>query len=82
MIIEQKIIEFIHLYETNYSKIKGELGIPSSDEFNVLFIYENSTQVGTNNNDLNTNIFAHTIQVEYLDEKGNEKTGEIIFKIW
>ncbi len=76
------VLDLIERYENNYSKTKEEMSISDSDEFNVLFVYSNSTQIGNENADINANIFAKTIQVEYLDKNGNEKIGEVILKVW
>jgi len=82
IIIQKNIEELIANYNSNYSEIKEYVGISSADEFNVFFIYENGTKIGTEKDKLNTNIFAKTIQLQYLDNKANEKVGELILKIW
>lgn len=82
MIIEKRVRDLIEKYELNYSSLKSGLGVSNSDEFNILFYYENGTQIGEINDEVNSNVFAKTIQVKYLDEKGNKKIGELILKVW
>jgi hypothetical protein len=82
IIIQENIEKLILNYQTNYSETKEYIGISNADEFNVFFIYENGTKIGTEKDKLNTNIFAKTIQLQYLDNKANEKVGELILKIW
>jgi hypothetical protein len=80
--IQENIENLIEDYKTNYTKIRSQIGISVADEFNVFFIYENNTKIGTEKENVNTNIFAKTIQIQYLDEKANEKIGELILKVW
>lgn len=82
IIVEENLVELINDYEEDYSSTKENLGIPVSEEFNLFFVNNNGTKIGLEREGLNTNIFAKTIQINYLDDKGNENIGELILKVW
>ena len=81
-IFEDKIISIIERYATDYSGLKEGFQIPNSDDFGFEFDYGNETIVKTLDSDINTDVFAKEVLIQYVDSEANIKSGSIILKVW
>lgn len=80
--VEKLILNVVNQTEFNNS-YASTLGIPSGNEYAVLFKYSNGTVVGKDvNNAIKTNIYSASEPISYLNLDGIEKRGNIIIKIW
>ncbi|MEA3414257.1 MAG: hypothetical protein U9Q99_01900 [Nanoarchaeota archaeon] len=79
-IVEKKILEIIYQSVYNYSSFQEKLGV--NYEFEILFDYKNGTIIGERKGDIKEDIFAKTLNIEYLDLKAKKKIGDIILRIW
>ena len=81
-VFETKINDLINEYETNYDGLKSELKIPSGSEFGFSLIHSNETRVGTEEEEISTNIYAREIPVQYVDRESNINSGFINILVW
>ncbi len=79
-IAEKRIIEMIGRIDNDYTNFREEFGFYG--DLNILFKYSNGTQIGTKNVETNTNIYSESIFINYLSLKAEEKTGELIIRLW
>ena len=80
-VFETKIISLIEEYESNYEKLKERLELPSKNEFDFSFVYNNKTTIGIIK-EISTNVYAEEIPVQYVNKDGNILLGNIIIRIW
>jgi len=82
-VTEKGILNLISNLQINYSKIKNELGIPNMDDIEIGFNYPNGTIIeGGSKQTTKSNIYAKTVQVNYLSLDGKEEVGGVILKTW
>jgi hypothetical protein len=79
-ITEKKILELVNQSLNNYSLFHENLY--TNYEFEILFDYKNNTIIGERKGNINEDVFARTLNIEYLDSKANKKIGDLILKIW
>ena len=66
-----------------YDLLKSDLGIPSDSDFTFSFDFLNGTVIEPKSVLVpNTNVYAETFPVEYLDADANLKIGLLTVKIW
>ena len=80
-VFETKIINLTKEYEINYESLKTILGLPSGNEFDFSFIYNNKTSIGIKK-EVSTSIYAKEIPVQYVNKKGDILLGNINIRIW
>jgi len=92
-IIEEKrftetgILNLINLVNNSYEEMKEEFDI-RNEEFSIHFAYNDSYVVGEERTiihgyeQVKTDIYARTFNINYLDIHGNEKIGGLIIKAW
>ncbi len=80
-IIESKIFSLIGLYESG--GLKTTLGISEENDFVFAFEFANGTKIEPANVVIpDTNIYATTFPVQYLDVDANLKIGYLTIKVW
>ena len=82
VILESKIDSFLTLVDTDYETAKTDLEVGLDDEFSIEFIDAQGTSSGEDTRDLQTEIFAKEIDINYLDNNGKEKEGKLVLRIW
>ncbi len=80
-IFETKIINLIKRYESNYESLKRILGLPTGNEFDFSFIFDNKTSIGIKK-EVSASIYAKEIPVQYVNKKGDILLGNINIRIW
>ena len=79
---EDKVDEFISSYESNYSQLKSELGIPINNEFSLSFIDSKGNITQTEQKDVSVEIYSRDLPIQYFDEMANINSGFINIKVW
>ena len=79
-ITEKKILDLVNKSVSNYSSLQNNFGV--NYEFDILFDYKNGTIIGERRSDVKEDIYARTLNTEYLSLKAEEKIGDVILKIW
>ena len=80
-VFETKIINLMQRYESNYESLKIILGLPTGNEFDFSFIYDNKTSIGIKK-EVSASIYAKEIPVQYVNKKGDILLGNINIRIW
>ena len=82
-VLEKKIILLLERMRENYTLIKNEFGLPNNVDFNLQFDYGNGTVLSSSEfEEAKVETFATKISLNYLDVQANEKTGELMIRIW
>ncbi len=77
------ISNLITQYETEYEPLKTELGIPDGSDFTFSFELASGTIIEPAGVTIpNTDVYATTFPVEYLDENADSKIGFMTIKVW
>jgi len=80
---QKKIMAVVNQSENNNTEYGSVLGVSNSDNYNVMFIYQNGTTIGKEiNNKIKTSIYSSNVQINYLNLLGKEEKGEYILQIW
>lgn len=81
-IFKKKIQKIINDYNTDYEKLKANLGIPEELSFKFDFILQNKTEILTNKKIVSDNIYSKEFLINYFDESANLKLGKIRLQVW
>lgn len=79
---ENKINSFISDYESDYTKLKDDLGLSPNTEFSFSFTNAQGEIIQTEQKGTSANIYAREIPVQYFNESANIKSGFINLKVW
>lgn len=80
---QKKIMKIINQSENNNTDYGSILGVSNSDNYNIMFIYQNGTIIGKQiDNKIKTSIYSEEIQINYLNLFGKEEMGRYILQIW
>ncbi|MDP3986621.1 MAG: hypothetical protein Q8P81_00140 [Nanoarchaeota archaeon] len=84
IIFEKKILELIQEYKTNYTGLRETLGMSGANGFGFEFIYNNGTQIVTEERNVpKISIYTRDFPTEYLEDKDtSKKAGILRVKIW
>lgn len=82
VILESKINTMLNLIDADYEQAKTDLEVGLDDEFSIQFIDAQGTSSGGEDRDLQTEVFAKEINVNYLDTSGKQENGKLVLKIW
>jgi hypothetical protein len=79
---EDKILKLISDYNSNYTKLKQELGLPINNEFSIGFTDEegNLTQVGQK--EISIDVYSRDIPVQFFDKLAKINSGFINIRVW
>lgn len=69
-------------YADEYESLKEELNIPEENDFGFGFIYNDGSEIETENEDVVGTVYVEEIPVRYIDEEANVLSGFIKIKIW
>ncbi len=81
-IFDTKVIELIDEYENDYEGLKNELKIPLGSEFGFGLIYSDERKIGTEGQNISTDIYAKEIPVQYVNTDANISLGFINIQVW
>ncbi len=85
-IFETKIIKMIDSYNADYDLLKDELKIPSENDFDFSFTYNNGTEILTKNQGQvptsNINIYSRSIPIVYTSKNAGTESGLLNIKMW
>ncbi len=79
---ENKINSFISDYESDYTKLKDDLGLASDTEFSFSFTNAEGEIFQTEQKETSANIYAREIPVQYFNDLAEIKSGFINLKVW
>lgn len=66
-----------------YGQLKEKLGMAFDDEFGFSLMDENRNPIaGTEEKEVNADIYSEEIPIQYLDEEANIKPGFLVVKVW
>jgi len=81
-IFEGNVLVLLEQHNTDYETLKEDFNVPADSEFGFSFTYENGTIIGTEDKEVQTNIYVNEIPVQYVDEVANISSGFISVKVW
>ncbi|MFH1889490.1 MAG: hypothetical protein ABIJ58_01260 [Nanoarchaeota archaeon] len=82
-VFESKITALISKYNTNYSGLASDLGIPVANGFGFSFNNSEEAEISTNEAEiLSTSIFAQDFSVQYVTESAGLEVGKIKVRAW
>lgn len=81
-LFEEKIIELIEDYNSNYTELKSSLNIPAGSEFGFGITYSNQTKKATEEKNISTNIYVKEIPIQYVNKEANINLGYMNIQIW
>jgi len=80
---QKKIMKIVNQSENNNTLYGSVLGVSNSDNYNIMFIYQNGTTIGKQiNNKIKTSIYSSDVQINYLSLLGKEERGVYILQLW
>lgn len=79
---EEKALDLIDYYNSNYSLLKDELGVLDENNFGFDFIYDNGTAVETETTNLTRDVFIEKFPTQYFNDDATRKGGFFRIKIW
>lgn len=82
MVLQENIISLISNFSQNYDVTKNALGVPSGMDMDIKFKYKNGTIIGGGAPTPETNVYAGSIELNYLSFNGSYETGTLGVKIW
>ncbi len=78
----ENVINLMSNFSSNYNSLKSELSVPTQMNYNLYFIYSNGTGLGSDNVNLETNIYSEDLKFNYLSYKGSIEEGVLRIKVW
>ena len=81
-VLESKVSQLLSNYTSDYSNLKKEMKIGSSDEFGFGFTYSNGTRVGTQRQNLTIATYSETVPVEYISSSSGMSQGFMDITVW
>jgi hypothetical protein len=79
---EDKILKLISDYNSNYTKLKQELGLPINNEFSIGFTDEEGNLTQAGQKEISTDIYSRDIPVQFFDESAKINSGFINIRVW
>jgi hypothetical protein len=81
-IFESKISPFLLRANTEYDVFKRELEIPDGSEFGFAFEDSEGNIFKTNEQDVDKDVYADRIPIEYVNESASVLQGFVTIKVW
>ena len=79
---EKEIISLKNAHQDNYEGLKKDLNIPLGTEFSFSFTYENGSIIKTAEKEVETDIYAEEIPLQYINERADMGYGFLNIKVW
>lgn len=79
---EQKIVNAIQVYQTNYPAFKASIGISEDKNIGFDFAYSNGTSVTTGEESPETNVYALEFSFDYLSRNMITEAGKLTVRTW
>ena len=81
-IFETKVIWLINYYNNSYETLKDDFEISDINDFSFSFIYNNNTEIKTNEKNVSISVYADSIPINYINKNASIEVGYIKIKIW
>lgn len=83
LIFEEKMDNLISNHSSNYEQLKTDLEVPENNDFEFVFVLENETRKNTSlQEDPQTDIFAISKPITYINKNATKKHGSLETRIW